>query len=410
MNRWTLVVTVRGASIALWLAGAALGVMSCKGDDIAGPTDPGGASQVGPALATAAGQALAFRQVSAGHSHSCGVTADNRTYCWGYNFFGQLGDGTATDRLTPVPVAGGLRFLQVSAGTSHSCGVTLYNRAFCWGAGYTGALGDGSTADSRPTPVRVAGRLRFRQVVAANHHTCGVTTENRAYCWGDNLYGEIGDGARTMRLKPVPVSGGLRFRHVSAGLLHTCGVTLYDRAYCWGNNSQGQLGGGPPGDLSLTPVRVVGGLRFRRVIAGEQHTCGVTPDDRAYCWGSNSEGQLGDGTTTTRLRPLPVAGGLQFRQVGAAGQHTCGVTPDDRAYCWGPNHDGQLGDGTSTLRRRPVAVAGGLRFRQVSARLRHTCGVTLGNVAYCWGSNSEGQLGDGTTTNRLRPVAVAGAM
>jgi alpha-tubulin suppressor-like RCC1 family protein len=337
------------------------------------------------------------------------VTPDNRVYCWGYNFFGQLGDGTITDRSKPVRVAGGLRFVHVSAGTSHTCGVTPSNLAYCWGAGSTGALGDGTTAETRRKPVRVAGGLHFRQVVAANHHSCGVTTENRVYCWGSNLFGEIGDGTEgTPRLKPVRVATELRFRSVSAALLHTCGVTRYDRAYCWGLNSNGQLGGGPPGDKSPTPVRVVGGLRFRHVIAGFSHTCGVTTENRSYCWGDNFSGKLGDGTTTPHLTPGLVAGGLQFRQVGAAGKdHTCGVTSDDRAHCWGRNRDGQLGDGTIVERPTPVQVAGGLHFRQVSARFDHTCGVTLDDVAYCWGANGEGQLGDGTTTTRLTPVAVA---
>ena len=391
--------------LAPLFASALLATTVGCGDEAQSPTAPEPSQEI--PITSARG--LSFRQVSAGYSHTCGLTPDNRAYCWGYNFFGQLGDGTATDRLTPIPVAGGHRFLQVSAGTSHTCGVTLHNRAYCWGAGYTGALGDGTTAEIRLTPIRVAGRLRFRHVVAANHHSCGVTTENRAYCWGDNIFGEIGDGTRgTLRLTPVPVSGGLRFRQVSAALLHTCGVTLNDRAYCWGTNSRGELGGGPPGDVSPTPVRVVGGLRFRRVIAGWQHTCGVTQDDQAYCWGDNVFGQLGDGTTTHRLMPLPVAGGLRFRQVAAAGQdYTCGVTSDDRAYCWGRNRVGQLGNGTIIQRLTPVAVGGGLRFRQVTGRFNHSCGVNLGDVAYCWGSNSEGQLGDGTTTTRLTPVAVA---
>jgi alpha-tubulin suppressor-like RCC1 family protein len=393
--------------LATVLAPAFLAVaMGCR-EDAQSPTAP----QPAPALATSS-TALSFGQVSAGYNHTCGVTVSNRAYCWGNGFFGQLGNGTATDRLTPVAVAGGLRFRQVSAGTDHTCGVTPGNRLYCWGANTYGDLGDGTTTP-RLAPVAVAGGLRFRQVVAANAYTCGVTLDNRAYCWGTSSFGEIGDGTRgTQHLTPVAVIGGLRFRQVSAALLHTCGVTLDNLAYCWGSNSNGQLGGGPPGDLSLTPVRVVGGLRFRRVIAGFSHTCGVTAGNRAYCWGFNLFGQLGDGTAyptnTQRLTPVAVAGGLRFREVGAAGEyHTCGVTTGNQSYCWGLNRDGQLGDGTITQRLTPVAVTGELRFHQVSARFHHTCGVTLGHRVYCWGSNSDGQLGDGTTTTRLTPVAVA---
>src|SRR5207253_863820 len=134
-------------------------------------------------------------------------------------------------------------------------------------------------------------------------------------------------------------------------------------------------------------------------------------DNQAYCWGANNSGQLGDGTTTTRLTPVAVAGRLRFGQVSPDGtQHSCGVTTDDRAYCWGRNVFGELGDGTTTARLTPVAVAGGLLFRQVSAGAFHTCGVTTGDLAYCWGYNNFfGALGDGRLINRRRPTAVAGA-
>jgi alpha-tubulin suppressor-like RCC1 family protein len=157
-------------------------------------------------------------------------------------------------------------------------------------------------------------------------------------------------------------------------------------------------------------VRVVGGLRFRQVSAGFEHSCGVTLGNRGYCWGRSAFGEVGDGTTSVRLTPVRVAGGLRFRQVDAAGLfHTCGVTLGHSAYCWGLNDNGQLGDGTTINRLTPVAIAGGLLIRQVSAHFNHSCGVTLGNRAYCWGDNERGQLGDGTTTDRRTPVRVAGS-
>jgi alpha-tubulin suppressor-like RCC1 family protein len=385
----------------LALVVAALG---CR-EDTQSPTTP----EPGPALAIRPAHRLSFRQVSAGQSHTCGVAPAGQAYCWGENFFGQLGDGTGTDHLTPVRVAGGLRFRQVSTGTSHSCGVTVNNRLYCWGANTTAEVGDGTTTP-RLMPVPVAGGLRFRQVDAGNGNTCGVTLDHLAYCWGDNGAGKLGDGTTTARLTPVPVVGGLRFREVSTAVGHTCGVTLDHRAYCWGNNSNGTLGVGPPENLRLTPVPVAGGLRFRQVGVGFSHTCGVTLGNVAYCWGANIFGEVGDGTTfSTRLTPVRVAGGLRFRRVDAVGEfHTCGLTLGKRAYCWGLNDNGQLGDGTTINRLTPVATAGGLLIRQVSAYFNHSCGVTLGNVAYCWGSNENGQLGDGTTINRLTPVRVAG--
>jgi hypothetical protein len=159
---------------------------------------------------------------------------------------------------------------------------------------------------------------------------------------------------------------------------------------------------------------VAGGLSFRQVLAGGYHSCGVTSDSRVYCWGHNGYGQLGDGTTTGRLKPVAVAGGLSFTAVGPGSYHTCGVTTNDRAYCWGWNGSGQLGDGTVTGRLTPVAVAGNLPIDGVSTSLNlytgHTCGLTTDNRAYCWGDNEDGQLGDGTNDDKLTPVAVIGAM
>jgi alpha-tubulin suppressor-like RCC1 family protein len=382
--------------------------LGCR-DDTTSPTVP----ESTPALATASSQPLAFRQVSAGAYHSCGVTADSRAYCWGEGAFGALGDGETSplNRSRPVAVAGGLRFRSVSAGTSYACGLTIDRRAYCWGINADGELGDGTTT-GRTSPVAVAGGRRFRQVSASYRHTCGVTTSHVTVCWGRNAGGELGDGTTTQHLRPARVAGGLKFSQVRAGGLHTCGLTTGDRVYCWGSNDFGQLGDGTT-TTRLKPVAALGGLSFRQVTSGAASTCGVTTGARAYCWGRNQYGELGDGTTTPRLRPRAVvAGGLQFDNLTMGVFHTCGVTTDHRPYCWGWNFYGQLGDGTNTNRLTPVAVATGLRFGAVSSGVvgSHNCAVTASEVAYCWGRNSSGNLGDGTTIDRRTPVAVAAPM
>ena len=401
-----------GLGVSLAIAAAAFGCSS----DVPSPTEPDPAAE----LATAA-QVLSFRQVSAANHHSCGVTTDDRAYCWGDGGGGGLlGNGTMNSSRVPVAVSGGLRFLQVSAGMAHTCGLTGDNRAYCWGHNGNGQLGDGTgTGDPgtisgsvRLAPVAVAGGLRFRQLRAGGNHTCGVTTTNVAYCWGWNVAGELGDGTTVKRLAPTRVAGGLSFRQVSVSG-HTCGVTTGNRAYCWGQNTDGQLGIGIFGRQNgrLTPVPVSTSVSFRQVHAGLAHSCGITMGDRVYCWGSNAFGELGDGTTSRRTRPVAVVGGLQFRWVSPAGQFTCGTTLGNLAYCWGRNDWAALGDGTTTGRIRPTRVVGGLRFSMVSATSwTHTCGVTTGSRAYCWGDNTWGQLGDGTSTRRLRPTPVAGAM
>jgi alpha-tubulin suppressor-like RCC1 family protein len=394
----------------------AIGSLACREEAIS-PSAP----ESGTALEMAQAAPLSFRQVSPGGIHTCGVTTDDRAYCWGFNGEGELGNGSDTgpdscfDRpcsTRPVAVVGGLRFRQVSAGGGeHTCGVTNANRAFCWGRNHHGQLGNGAFRD-RSRPVAVAGGLRWRLVSAGGDHTCGVTLDDRAYCWGRNDQGRLGDGTGIDRTAPTAVTGGLRFLQVSAGADHSCGVTTANRTYCWGNNFFGQLGEGRTVFESPTPLAIASGRRFRRVSTSRRFesafTCAVTTDDRAFCWGNGRFGQIGDGKTFRRFTPRAVIGGHHFLEVVAGGDHTCGVTTANKAFCWGINSSGQLGDGiTEILTAEPSPVADGRAVRQARAGGSHSCGVTLNNRAFCWGSNFNGALGDGTTTDRSTPVLVA---
>lgn len=361
---------------------------------------------------------LAFWQVSTGYIHTCGVATDNRVYCWGGNRRGMLGDGTTNRHLNPVAVAGGLSFRQVSAGVWHTCGVTTDYRAYCWGYNHSGQLGDGTTVQ-RLRPVAVGGGHLFRQVIAGWWHTCGRSyPDNRAYCWGENGSGQLGDGTggytgeANIRRIPVAVAGGRVFRDLSAGGNHTCGVTTTDQGYCWGWNSYGQIGDSTDNsNVKVTPVLIAGDHAFRQVEAGMYHTCGLTTTSRAFCWGNGREGQLGNGKTYLSFWPRAVTGGLSFSRVTAGLRHSCGETTENRVYCWGNNFpNGEIGDGTIIDRLRPVAVAGGHLFQQVSAGHEYTCGKKASGVVYCWGWNEYGQFGDGTMITRLKPAPAAGTI
>src|SRR3989454_744696 len=269
-----------------------------------------------------------------------------------------------------------------------------------------------STASTSPaggakSPTQPAAPRPFTTVSAGGSHTCRVSADGAAYCWGSNGNAQLGNGDTAPRSSPVPVpvAGGVSFAAVSAGYFHVCGVTAAGAAYCWGSGYEGQLGNGTRWGR-LSPTLVVGGVRFAAVSAGMRHTCGVTAAGAAYCWGENDVGQLGDGTRSGRLSPALVAGGVRFAAVSAGRGHTCGVTAAGAAYCWGENDVGQLGDGTTTNRSSPVPVAGALSFTAMSAGSGHTCGVTATGAAYCWGANLDGRLGERTTTNHARPVLV----
>jgi alpha-tubulin suppressor-like RCC1 family protein len=408
-------------TLAPTLAGGLLVIaLGCR-EDAESPTGPEAAAPDAPSLAIATAP-LAFRQVSAGSSHTCGVTSSNLAYCWGANGVGQLGDGTHTRRLRPVAVAGGHHFVQISAGTAYTCAVTDENRAYCWGANDDGELGNGTTT-SRSTPGVISG-YRFRQIRAGFRHTCGIGPTNIAYCWGNNDFGQLGTGGfQTMR--PVRVARGLLWRQVIAGASHTCGATTDNRGYCWGDNGFGQLGDGTRTRRSK-PALIAGGLAFRQVVPGggvffesgdesivdDGHTCGLTTADKAYCWGL----KVADNGTSGKdnLTPVEVPGGRRYRFINTGVLHACAVTLSDVVFCWGDNGEGQLGVGSGTSNSSsPVRVAGALAFSAVSTGTLgyHNCAwTTTDHRAYCWGRNGSGQLGDGTTTTRFKPVAVLGPM
>lgn len=390
----------------LALSGFVILAIGCRDDTTSPvPTDPT------PALATAATPPLTFNQLSAGRDHTCGVTTGNRLYCWGDNLDHQLGDGsTAYRQLRPVPVATSLVFRQVSAGGAHTCAVTTTYRVYCWGYNATGQLGDGTTSP-RSTPVAIATTLQFRAVAAGHKHTCAIGyADNRAYCWGDNEFGKLGDGTTAPRLRPTRIAGSFTVTQVAAGWDHTCAVTPAYQAWCWGSNFDGRLGSGTAVSSSAAPVRVAGTRQFRQIDAGGTHTCAVTPSNGAFCWGLGLEGEIGDGTTQSRSTPRAVAGGIAFARVITGYALTCASTPGGVAYCWGRNSDGQVGDGTLVQRRLPTLVVGNLKFEQMHTSNGTTCGKTYADLAYCWGGNGYGQVGDGSTNDRVRPHAVAGPL
>jgi alpha-tubulin suppressor-like RCC1 family protein len=350
-------------------------------------------------------------QLAVGTAHSCAIATGGWVLCWGRNQKGQLGDGTTSDRAVPGTV-GGLSggVVAVTAGTAHSCAVTSGGAVRCWGYNSAGQLGDGTTAD-RWAPVTVTGlESGVVAVVAGGFHTCALTDGGAVRCWGYNSSGQLGDGSTTDKWTPVAVSGlASGVRAVAAGAFHTCALLNSGAVKCWGYNSYGQLGDGSAEARSL-PVQVVGLANgVTGIAAGYSHTCAAISGGAVKCWGSNSNGQLGDGTTTDRPLPVPVAGLGVATMVTAGNYHSCAVTSGGGLQCWGFNAAGRLGDGTTADRWSPVGVSGlASGIAAVYAGGEHTCALTNGGAAECWGENASGQLGDGTTTVRLTPTATNG--
>ena len=276
--------------------------------------------------------------------------------------------------------------------------------------------------------VGVENKERFmsaKQVLAGMSNTCAVASDNKAYCWGNNISGALGNNSTTNFSIPVAVNtegvlAGKIIKSISDSNIHTCAIASDNKAYCWGNNKSGNLGNNSTTN-SLIPVAVnttgvLAGKTIKQISAGTSHTCAIASDDKAYCWGAGSSGQLGNGTTSMTKVPVAVnttgvLAGKTIKQISAYGFHTCAVASDNKAYCWGNNTSGKLGNNSTTNSLIPAAVnttgvLAGKTIKQISAGSMHTCAIASDDKAYCWGNNNFGVLGNGSTVNSSVPVRV----
>jgi alpha-tubulin suppressor-like RCC1 family protein len=340
--------------------------------------------------------------------NTCALLADGTLRCWGWNQYGQLGDGTTSDRGAPVAVSGVSGATDLATSGGHTCAIVSGESVRCWGSNSDGQLGDGTLMD-RALPVEVHG-LSGATAVATGSHTCAILAGGSVKCWGRNLAGELGDGTNTNRPTPVSVTGVSGVRAIVAGIAHTCALLGGGAVRCWGQNSDGQVGDGSNTDRA-TPVDVVGldGTTTVAIAlaAGSRHTCALVSDGSVRCWGNNFAGQLGDGTGERRSMPVrPEL--LGASSIAAGGGHSCAVLSSGGVRCWGSNFKGQLGDGTTTDRPTPTMVGGLSGVTAIVAGGENTCALMADGSLKCWGSNELGRLGNGGTENSSSPVAVSG--
>ena len=368
-------------------------------------------------------------QVSAGGSHTCAISTESGTYCWGFNGSGQLGAVGVASQGDSIPalVAGGLAFVAITSGQSHTCGLLASGAAYCWGFNGSGQLGNNTTA-AAAAPVAVSSGLVFAMIDAGSNLTCGVTTasgtaaiDRQVYCWGSGGSGELGNAANANSSLPVRVAEPLqtttRAVSVAVGGNHACAVAVNSVAYCWGNNGFGQLGTAAATTTSAnvpTQVHAAGpAYTWTSITSSLYHTCGIAGPGGsvARCWGYGQSGALGDNLATTSTIPVTVAGSLtNWVRVTAGNQLSCGSTPAF-SQCWGINYNGQLGsEETINQQNTPTLVAGAFAFTSLDAGQDHSCaktGTGASSVLYCWGYNGNGRLGStGVNQSKRTPTLV----
>ncbi len=368
------------------------------------------ATPAGTGAAAISRAAVADRAAQAMHAVAGSVAA------WGDNKDGQLGDGTAVTRLEPVGVSlpAGVTVTAVATGGKHSLALTSTGEVLAWGNNFYGQLGDGTTKDSHtPVPVALPKGTTVVAVAAGGTSSLAVTTAGQVLAWGDNHYGQLGNASTVNSDVPVRVRlpAGARVVAVRASYNYSLALTAGGRVLTWGYNGSGQLGTGYH-TASEVPVLVKLPRRTRvaAIATGGYDGLVLTKTGRMLAWGDNRFGQLGNGTSHSTVLPVRVKlpAGVKLVAIGGGSQHTLALTSTGRVLAWGYNAFGQLGTGSSRSSDIPVRVRlpGGVRITQVSAGGGFSIALTSAGGILAWGHNEFGQLGDGGTASRRLPVAV----
>lgn len=380
--------------------------------------DPSGTDPTDDTATTGPDDALdsaVATMIATGRLHSCALIEDGTVRCWGYAELGQLGNGAPLDTLAfdvPVEVMDLEGVTAISSFSDHTCALDDAGAVWCWGDNAFGQLGDGTTSPSN-VPLRVPGLTGVDLVAAGWEHNCAVLADGGAVCWGKNDYGQLGNDSNVDSSTPVAVSGLADVISIAAGRYHSCAVTGDGAAWCWGGDTFGELGDDEALSASYVPVGVAGlGSGVRHIAAGDSVGCAITDTGAARCWGVNNAGQLGNGESGSFVEshtPVGVVGlDSGVTSISPGFGYTCAVV-DGAAQCWGSNYNGELGVGEDAgfVTATPVGVVGlGSGAAAIGACSSHACALTTSGEVRCWGNNDGGALGDGTLDSSNVPVAV----
>ncbi len=364
----------------------------------------------------------ALNQVSIGYYHSIALKTDGTVWTWGYNGYGELGSGNTTDRSTPFSVAGLTNILAVSAGNYHTLALKGDGTVWAWGANGNGQLGDGTTVQ-RTAPVQVINLTNVIAIEAGlNNFSLALKSDGTVWGWGYNADGELGDGTTTGRTSPVQVLNLSGVAQIAAGQYHGLARKSDGTVWAWGYGAYGQLGNGATTSQS-TIVRVGSLASATSIAAGNLHSLAVQSDGTVWAWGADANGQLGDGTTTNKSAPeqigASVTGFSSFSRVAAGGNFSMALQANGATWAWGDNTQGELGNGSTTSSLTPVTQSAcpapppandGLGVSAFTSHLsasvanKFTLFVKSDGTVWGSGENSNGQVGDGTEIDRSSPV------
>ncbi len=344
--------------------------------------------------------------IEGGQYHSVAVKEDGTIWAWGYNGYGQLGDGTTTSRKYAVTIGNLTGGKSAAAGNYFSVVLKKDGTVWAWGINKYGQLGDG-TVSTRKVPVQAA-IDNVVAIAAGANHTLAIRGDGTLWAWGYNASGQLGDGTVTAKKTPVQVSGISDVVAVAAGTTFSMALKSDGTVWAWGGNGNGQLGDGTV-TTRKTPVQVKNLTDVKEISAGGYFGLALTKDGTVWSWGQNSSGQLGNGTLTGRKTPGPVSLLYSINEISAGANFAIALKSDGTVWTWGQNNYGQIGDGTVTARKTPLQVNGlSTAATVIAAGGYHSVILNDDDTLTAWGMNKYGQLGDGTVTTRKNPVGVVG--
>lgn len=345
--------------------------------------------------------------VSAGGGHTLGAAPDGTAWAWGRNIYGQLGDGTSTNRTVPTQVSGLTHVVAVAAGNMHSLALKSDGSVWAWGDNGWGQLGD-STWTNRNSPVYVQVLTNVTKIAAGWNHSLAIKSDGTVWAWGQNTYGQLGTGSTTAVNVPTQVSTLSSVTAIAGGGTFSLAVKSDGTVWSWGRNANGQLGNGTT-TASLSPIQTTGVTNATGVAAGDCHALALISGGTVQAWGCNNYGQIGDNSYNQRTSPVTLTALSGVSSVSAGVYYSFAVKTDGTLRAWGDNSAAQLGDGTWTTRIAPVSISGVSSLSHAAGGSAHSVAVSSTGIVYVWGSNNYGQVGDGTTTARSTPVAISDA-
>jgi len=353
--------------------------------------------------------------VATGVWHTCGIKANpsisepvaGQIWCWGDNYYSQLGFETPEPRNNPPGQVGiDEDWVSVTAGAEHTCGRKADGRIFCWGYNRSGQLGIWNEA-FQDKPVRTGSENIWKVASSGEWRTCGINTENQLWCWGYKDIPDCSPGRTDNCDPPQQIGSDSDWMAVTESSTHTCAIRAGGQLWCWGDNTWGQLGLDSPDDFKEVPRRVGTDSDWTSVVASNDFTCGIKAGGQLWCWGGNWYGVLGSGNTDNTDEPVRVGNDSDWTNLTVGRRHTCALKAGGELWCWGSNQSGQLGhENLEGNYYTPTRVGADSDWNYVAAGSRFTCAVKAAGELWCWGLNEFGQLGLGDTQQYSSPQRV----